>query len=120
MVVLILCSENEASWESDIRDDVLEECSKFGSVFHIHVDKFSQGNVFVKCSSPQVASSAFNNLNGRFFAGMCSSSDHKIYYYTIVSLLSGKKIVAQYIPEAAYHIKFPAAVATLVPLQPTS
>ena len=95
VVVLIVCSENEAGWESDIRDDVLEECSKFGSVFHIHVDKFSQGNVFVKCSSPQVASSAFNNLNGRFFAGLCypTSSDHKIhcdYIHNSVFLLREK------------------------------
>ena len=64
-----LCSESEPSWESDIRDDVLEECSQYGAVLHVFVDKFSQGNVFVKCATPQVASAAFNSLNGRFFAG---------------------------------------------------
>jgi RNA-binding protein 39 len=90
-------SESEPGWENDIRDDVLEECSQAGSVYHIHVDKLSQGNVYVKCSSAQVATAAFNRLNGRFFAG--------------------KQIVVQYIPEAAYNIKFPAAQNAFVPLQ---
>lgn len=33
--------EKEDGWELDIRDDVLEECSKFGPIVHIHVDKNS-------------------------------------------------------------------------------
>ena len=83
---LHLFSENDPGWESDIQDDVLEECAKFGSVLHIHVDKFSQGNVFVKCSSPQVASAAFNNLNGRFFAGMWTSLCSDSPNYSLHSL----------------------------------
>jgi RNA-binding protein 39 len=90
-------SESEPGWESEIREDVLEECSQAGAVLHIHVDKLSQGNVYVKCSTPHVASAAFNRLNGRFFAG--------------------KQIVVQYIPEAAYHMKFPAAQTAVTPLQ---
>lgn len=62
-------SESEPGWENDIRDDVLEECSQTGAVLHIHVDKLSQGNVYVKCANTQVASAAFSRLNGRFFAG---------------------------------------------------
>ena len=68
-VCVCVSSESEPGWENDIRDDVLEECSQAGSVYHIHVDKLSQGNVYVKCSSAQVATAAFNRLNGRFFAG---------------------------------------------------
>ena len=30
---------------------------------------YFQGNVYVKCMTPQVAAAAFNSLNGRFFAG---------------------------------------------------
>lgn len=33
--------EKDPDWEVDIRDDVLDECSKFGAIFHIHVDKVS-------------------------------------------------------------------------------
>lgn len=39
----------------------------------------------------------------------------------IVTLCSaGKKIVAQFIAETTYHIKFPAALAAVVPLKPSS
>ena len=33
---------------------------------------------------------------------------------------AGKKIVAQFIAETTYHIKFPAALAAVVPLKPSS
>lgn len=33
---------------------------------------------------------------------------------------AGKKIVAQFIAETTYHIKFPAALAAVVPLKTTS
>lgn len=35
-------TESETGWESDIRDDVLEECNVYGPVLHIQVDAFSQ------------------------------------------------------------------------------
>lgn len=62
-------AENEPGWDSEIRDDVLEQCVRFGTVLHIHVDPYSQGNVYLKCALPQVAAAAFNHINGRFFAG---------------------------------------------------
>ena len=34
-------NETEMGWESDIKDDVLDECNKFGDVLHIHVDPTS-------------------------------------------------------------------------------
>jgi RNA-binding protein 39 len=34
-------NETERNWDFDIRDDVLDECNKFGDVLHIHVDKTS-------------------------------------------------------------------------------
>lgn len=35
---VLLCRENEPGWDDDIKNDVLEEVSKLGSVVHIHVD----------------------------------------------------------------------------------
>lgn len=35
-------NETDPHWELDIRDDVLEECSKYGSVVHLYVDKSSR------------------------------------------------------------------------------
>ena len=36
-----LCRETEPDWDKDLRDEVLEECSKQGSVLHILVDRES-------------------------------------------------------------------------------
>ncbi len=54
--------------------------------------------MYVKCATPQIAASAFHALNGRLF--------------------SGKKIVAQFIPDDTYHSKFPVALRASQPLQP--
>lgn len=56
--------------------------------------------MYVKTLSPQVATAAINSLNGRFFAG--------------------KKVTAQNVPDNSYHMKFPDAIAALVPLKPSS
>jgi len=83
-------TETEPDWDLDIRDDVIEQCEAFGGIYHIHVDKESQGNVFIKCPSISVAAKAVSNLHGRYFAG--------------------KVIVANYIPVSSYHDLFPDAV----------
>ncbi len=59
-----------ANWDSEVRDDVIEECNKYGGVVHLLVDKVSpSGNVYVKCSNISAAVSAVNALHGRWFAG---------------------------------------------------
>ena len=58
------------SWDQEIRDDVIEECSKHGGVLHIFVDKASpQGNVYVKCPTIAAAVASVNSLHGRYFGG---------------------------------------------------
>ena len=89
--------ESGATWDSEIREDVLEECMKFGNVLHVQVDKFSQGNVYVKCQTPQVANLAMASFNGRFYAK--------------------KQITAQLVPESTYHLKYPAALAATLPIR---
>ena len=38
--------ESESGWDQEIRDDVIEECNKYGGVLHLYVDKVApQGNV---------------------------------------------------------------------------
>jgi hypothetical protein len=32
----------EPEWEKEVAEDVRDECSKFGEVLHLHVDKNSQ------------------------------------------------------------------------------
>lgn len=61
--------ETEPSWEQEIGDDVKAECSKFGPVAHIYVDKHSKGFVYLKFMAVEGASAAQQALNGRWFAG---------------------------------------------------
>ena len=49
------------NWVNEIRDEVIDECNKYGGVVHIYVDeKSSDGNVYVKCAS--IASGKFQSL----------------------------------------------------------
>ncbi|KAM8996755.1 RNA-binding protein 39 isoform 4-T4 [Guaruba guarouba] len=94
-------TEEEAGWDTEIKDDVIEECNKHGGVIHIYVDKNSaQGNVYVKCPSISAAIAAVNALHGRWFAG--------------------KMITAAYVPLPTYHSLFPdsmTATQLLVPVR---
>ncbi|XP_071784882.1 RNA-binding protein 39-like isoform X1 [Asterias amurensis] len=93
-------TETVSTWETEIRDDVIEECNKHGGVLHIHVDRTSpQGNCYVKCPNPQVAIAAVNSLHGRWFAG--------------------KMITAAFVPLANYHAIFPDSSLTTTLLQPS-
>lgn len=45
-------------WVQEIRDEVIEECNKYGGVLHIYIDEKSpDGNVYVKCAT--IASGKF-------------------------------------------------------------
>ncbi|MEE6509551.1 hypothetical protein FKM82_026828 [Ascaphus truei] len=94
-------TEEEAGWDTEIKDDVIEECNKHGGVVHIYVDKSSpQGNVYVKCPSITAAIAAVNALHGRWFAG--------------------KMITAAYVPLPTYHSLFPDSMTStqlLVPVR---
>ena len=89
--------ENEPGWADDVRDDVVEECSKNGGALHVYVDQASaQGNVYVKCPTVEVAYKSVNTLHGRWF--------------------SGKVITANYVPVNSYHELFPAAKDKTIPI----
>ena len=71
-------------WDQEIRDDVIEECNKYGGVLHIFVDKVApQGNVYVKCPTVSTAVSAVNALHGRWFAGKVITGNffHSLCYF---------------------------------------
>ncbi|KAG8446261.1 hypothetical protein GDO86_013918 [Hymenochirus boettgeri] len=86
-------TEDEPGWDTEIKDDVIEECNKHGGVVHIYVDKSSpQGNVYVKCPTIAAAIAAVNALHGRWFAG--------------------KMITAAYVPLPTYHSLFPDSMTS--------
>lgn len=93
-------SESNSEWESEIKDDVIDECSAHGGAVHVHVDKSApQGNVYVKVLNPTTASLAVTALHGRMFAG--------------------RVITAAYIPEENYVDLFPDARSTMSALKPS-
>lgn len=62
--------ETDPNWDQEIKEDVMEECRKFGAIVHCYVDtKTTGGNVYLKFASVQSSVEAANNLNGRWFAG---------------------------------------------------
>lgn len=75
-VNLLVCNmfdpatETEPEWDLDIKEDMMEECSKHGQVEHVHVEKQKPGGiVLLKFATVEAAARAAQSLNGRFFAG---------------------------------------------------
>jgi len=93
-------ASHNPDWAQEIRDEVIEECNKYGGLVHMYVDeKSSDGNVYVKCATIASAINTVNALHGRFF--------------------SGRTVVGNYIPTQSYHKLFPASSSATRPL-PTS
>ncbi|CAA3029015.1 RNA-binding 39 [Olea europaea subsp. europaea] len=61
-------AEVEPEFDLDIRDDVQEECSKYGVVKHAYVDKNSAGYVYLRFESVDAASRAQQAMHKRWFA----------------------------------------------------
>ncbi|XP_020591018.1 RNA-binding protein 39-like isoform X1 [Phalaenopsis equestris] len=61
--------ETEPDFDLDIKEDVQEECSKFGTVKHIYVEKNSAGFVYLRFENTTAAMNAQRALHGRWFAG---------------------------------------------------
>ncbi|KAJ8557363.1 hypothetical protein K7X08_002988 [Anisodus acutangulus] len=67
-------TETEPEFDLDIKDDVKEECSKYGRVKHIHVDKNTSGYVYLRFDSVEAASRAQQAMHKRWFAGRSISA----------------------------------------------
>ncbi|GAA0146476.1 RNA splicing factor [Lithospermum erythrorhizon] len=61
-------TETDPEFDLDIKDDVYEECSKYGHVKHIHVDKNSAGYVYLRFDNVEGASRAQQAMHRRWFA----------------------------------------------------
>lgn len=63
-------TETEPNWDLDVKEDVTEECSKFGAVEHCYVENKKPGGiVFVRFTNVDSSRGAAVSLHGRFFAG---------------------------------------------------
>jgi len=81
--------EKDPDFHLDLKDDVEDEASKYGKLKHIHIEKDSAGYVYLRFDSIEAAQKCIDSLNGRWFAS--------------------RKIAADFVPEATYFLKFPAA-----------
>jgi len=81
--------EKDPDFHYDIKEDMEEECAKFGKLKHIFVDKNSQGYVYLRFTSVDAAQRCVENLHNRWFAS--------------------KRITAEFVVEATYLLKFPDA-----------
>lgn len=61
-------AETEPGWPEEIKQDTTEECSKFGSVVHCHVDPTSRGFVYLQFATVEAASAALAALHGRWYS----------------------------------------------------
>nr|XP_024933132.2 RNA-binding protein 39 isoform X2 [Ziziphus jujuba var. spinosa] len=61
--------ETEPNFDLDIKEDVQDECSKFGNLKHIYVDRNSVGFVYLRFENTQASMAAQRALHGRWFAG---------------------------------------------------
>ncbi|KHN09571.1 RNA-binding protein rsd1 [Glycine soja] len=67
-------TETEPDFDLDIKEDVEEECSKYGRVKHIYVDKRSAGFVYLQFETVEAASAAQRAMHTRWFAGRMISA----------------------------------------------
>jgi len=86
-----VAEETSPNWDEEVKEDVSEECKRFGSIIHCFVDKKSSGNVYIKFGSIPAAQNAINHLSGRWF--------------------SKKQIIATFVAEGPYYAMFPEAIA---------
>lgn len=59
----------EPDFDLDIKEDVQDECSKYGTVKHIFVDRNTTGFVYLRFDNSTSSSNAQHALHGRWFAG---------------------------------------------------
>eukprot|EP00343_Euplotes_focardii_P007563 CAMPEP_0205819980 /NCGR_PEP_ID=MMETSP0206-20130828/2530_1 /ASSEMBLY_ACC=CAM_ASM_000279 /TAXON_ID=36767 /ORGANISM="Euplotes focardii, Strain TN1" /LENGTH=352 /DNA_ID=CAMNT_0053114213 /DNA_START=130 /DNA_END=1188 /DNA_ORIENTATION=- len=82
-------TESEPEWWLDIRDDVMEECEKYGPApIHCEVDRENQqGVVYLQLRDVPSSTRVQQAFHGRFFAS--------------------RQIVAEFVSETTYFMKFP-------------
>uniref|UniRef100_A0A1D1ZLE7 RNA-binding protein 39 n=2 Tax=Anthurium amnicola TaxID=1678845 RepID=A0A1D1ZLE7_9ARAE len=61
-------TETDPEFDLDIKEDVQEECSKFGQLNHIYVDKYSKGYVYLQFNTVTAASNCQKAMHLRWFA----------------------------------------------------
>lgn len=105
-------------WVEEIRDEVIEECNKFGGVVHIYVDEKSpDGNVYVKCAT--IASGRFARCRVSVVSSIFRFSD-QCGQFSSWSIFLWSNCRINYIPNQSYTKLFPASATAANLLKPSS
>ncbi|CAI0555061.1 unnamed protein product [Linum tenue] len=92
-------TETEPDFDVDIKDDVEEECSKYGHVKHIYVEKNSAGFVYLRFDTVEAAARAQAAMHMRWFARRSISAT----FMVINSCLS-------WFPSYVFRVKVPQSL----------
>ncbi|KAJ1770198.1 splicing factor [Coemansia sp. RSA 1843] len=61
--------EPEPNWMQEIEEDVKDECSKYGNISKVHVDRSTMRDVYVIFDGEQAVERARKSMDGRWFGG---------------------------------------------------
>ncbi|CAI0428297.1 unnamed protein product [Linum tenue] len=78
-------TETEPDFDVDIKDDVEEECSKYGLVKHIYVEKNSAGFVYLRFDTVEAAARAQAAMHMRWFARRSISATFMVIHSCLSS-----------------------------------
>ncbi|XP_057501192.1 uncharacterized protein LOC130785130 isoform X1 [Actinidia eriantha] len=81
-------TEMDPEFDLDIKEDVQEECSNYGHVKHIHVDKNSAGYVYLRFDTVEAAGGAQQAMHGRWFARRLISAVYLVVTSVAISPLT--------------------------------
>ena len=76
-------TETEDEWWIDIAEDVSDECSKHGKVLHCHVDRESQGFVYLKFEAVEGSQRAQQALHSRWEASVALSLSLSLVFHSL-------------------------------------
>jgi len=75
----------EPTYFVDLKEEIEEECNKYGEVGQVFIEANKEGNIWVKFRDGRGASIAYQTLNNKFF--------------------SGRKILCSYVTESTFNSK---------------
>ncbi|KAK2405485.1 RNA-binding protein [Trifolium repens] len=75
----VFAYQKEPDFDLDVKEDVEAECSKFGNLRHLCVDKKSAGFVYLRFENTESAISAQRALHGRWFAGKMITASFMVH-----------------------------------------
>ena len=76
---------NEPGYFVDLKEEIEEECKKYGDIEHVFIEATRAGNIWIKFKDGRGASVAYQTLNNKFF--------------------SGRKIICSYVTDNTFNTK---------------